>query len=302
VAESNVTPLRVGVIGAHTNWRKRFRAALFAERERYVLRWLYDETYQRSAAEAKPLGIPAVDGLTEAMSDPELDAVLLLEDEWYHLWPLELACKLQKPIFCVPHLASDPENLQSIVGQPAFLGMPDAPVHFHRPARQCLATRRLQRLLLSRLGAARLVFWQSSANAYSLADAIDWCLHLFPNLPVAVQKVFVGPTQAWALETFVLDFGNGRAAQISLLADAPQKARVHLIAERGAARLGLPNRLAWATQGNVFRERLRLATTPERQALREFHAMVTGSNRAPVDLDAERRTCAVMRMLAEPAA
>ena len=85
---TTTTPLRVGVIGLGSNWQNRFRPVLAAERARFVLRWVYDETIQRAAVEAKALGVPYVEGLVEAMNDPNLDAVLLLDQQWFHGWPI----------------------------------------------------------------------------------------------------------------------------------------------------------------------------------------------------------------------
>src|SRR5262249_52947749 len=161
------TPLRVGIIGLGCNWQNRFRPVLAAERARFAVRWVYDETIQRAAVEAKPLGIPFVEGLLEAMNDPELDAVMLLDRQWFHLWPMEIPSRLQKRVFCVPHLANDHDHIDSLCrqGEPAQL-----PVYFDRPARTNPVTRRLQKLLSTRLGPARLAFWHSTMEAFSLAD------------------------------------------------------------------------------------------------------------------------------------
>ncbi len=296
VAESNVIPLQVGIIGLAANWQNRFREALCAERERYTLRWLYDETYQRSVIEAKSLAVPAVDGLTGAISDPDLDAVVLLDDQWFHLWPVEVACRFDKPIFCVPYYADETEHPDANAGDvPALRG---THVYFYRPVRECAVTKRLHKLLASQLGSADIVVWQSSVNSCSLSDAVDWVLHLFPGLPISVQKVQVGPAEKPALETTCLDFGQGHVAQISLIAARVSKgAEIQIITAHGSAHLRLPNRLSWSLQGSVFHERLRQEITAERRALRKFHALVTSDSHWEVGLEEERRLRDVMKMV-----
>jgi hypothetical protein len=288
------TPLRVGIIGLGSNWQNRFRPVLAAERARFAVRWVYDETIQRAAVEAKALGIPFVEGLVEAMNDPELDAVLLVDRQWFHLWPTEIACRLQKPVFCAPHLADDPEHIDSICRQ---VETAQLPIYFDRPARANPVTRRMQKLLATRLGPARLVFWHSTMEAFSLPDAVDWCLQLFSEAPTDARMDFIGAPDDPTVETVVVDIGEGRGAQITRLLQQGRLARAHVVAEHGTVDLQLPYRLSWTHRGNVCHEKCPSRTTLEQQALRQFYDMLRGNRPAPPHLEDERRTCQVMQML-----
>src|SRR5262249_43309385 len=48
--------LRVGIIGLGVRWRKRYRPALTALRDRFTVTVVCDQVHQRTAAEAKRLG------------------------------------------------------------------------------------------------------------------------------------------------------------------------------------------------------------------------------------------------------
>src|SRR6266478_2001490 len=93
-------PLRVGVIGLGRRWRKRYRPALLALHDCFRVHALYDQVQQRALGEAERLQCDAAAGITELLERDDLDAVLLLDAQWFGLWPLELACRVGKPVFC----------------------------------------------------------------------------------------------------------------------------------------------------------------------------------------------------------
>lgn len=287
-------PLRVGIIGLGSNWQNRFRPVLAAERARFALRWVYDETIQRAAAEAKALAVPFAEGLVEAMSDPALDAVLLLDRQWFHAWPIEVACRRRKPVFCVPHLAGDPDHIESICRQ---VEQTQLPIYFDRPARANPVTRRLHKLLATRLGRARLVFWHSTMEAFSLADAIDWCLPALPSPALTVRLAEIGDPDNPLVETVLMDCGGGSGAQITRVRQPGRQARAHVIAEHGTADIQIPFRLSWTHRGNVCHEKCQSRITLEQQALRQFYAMLRGNRSEPPGLETERQTCRAMQLM-----
>ena len=92
--------LRVGVIGLGPRWQKRYKPALLAMRHRFRVALLCDAVPQRALREAKLLGCRAVGGPTALVEDDTVEAILLLDPSWYRLWPLEVACRIGKPVLC----------------------------------------------------------------------------------------------------------------------------------------------------------------------------------------------------------
>src|SRR5438132_5371930 len=99
--------LHVGVIGLGKRWQRRYRPALLALRDRFRVSLLSDAVPQRALQEAKLLGCRAVNGPTALVDNDAVEAVLLLDPPWYRLWPLELACRFAKPLFCAAALELD---------------------------------------------------------------------------------------------------------------------------------------------------------------------------------------------------
>src|SRR5207237_4199630 len=93
-------PLRVGVIGLGPRWQRRYKPALLALRRMYEVRVLFDQIPQQATREARRLGCDAVTGITSLLESDDVDAVLLLDSQWFRLWPIEQACRCGKPVFC----------------------------------------------------------------------------------------------------------------------------------------------------------------------------------------------------------
>src|SRR5262245_53517333 len=93
-------PLRVGVIGLGNRWQKRFKPALLALRRLYEIRAVCDQVPQEATRESRRLGCDAVTGITTLLESDDVDAVLLLDAQWFRLWPVEQACRFGKPVFC----------------------------------------------------------------------------------------------------------------------------------------------------------------------------------------------------------
>src|SRR5258707_14026128 len=93
-------PLRVGVIGLGGRWKKRYKPALQALKNRVDVRAVCDQVQQRAEREASELGCHAVLGLRALLDGEDLDALLLLEPQWYGLWPVEQLCRRRTPVYC----------------------------------------------------------------------------------------------------------------------------------------------------------------------------------------------------------
>src|SRR5262249_17480970 len=178
--------------------------------------------------------------------DPAVEAVLLLDPQWYRLWPVESACRQGKPVFCAADLDLDDAHADALYQQVQAARLP---VLMAMTPRLAPALARLRELLDTRLGPARLVLCESVAAPPALgtdraqgaglalgADQalgaglltpphrgqpsetalLDCCSALLPGDPVSVLAT------GWeddALTTLLLEFEEHRAIQIMCYQD-----------------------------------------------------------------------------------
>ena len=101
--------LRVGVIGLGRRWR-RYRPLLSRLREHVEVRVVCDQIKVRAGAKQSDSSAAPAAGPVELLERPDVEAVLLLDAQWYGLWPLEYACQINKPVLCAGSLAGDESN------------------------------------------------------------------------------------------------------------------------------------------------------------------------------------------------
>lgn len=233
-------PLRVGVIGLGSLWRGEVLPALAALRRRFRVACVADAVPRRAAREAKRLRCTAAAGPAELFARHAPDAVLLLDAQWHGLWPVELACRHGTPLLCCPPLDLEPERAAALAERVAAAG---APVQPGLLPRRFPATARLRELLAGPLGAPRHVLCQATVSAggrLPLLDLIDWCGFVFVAEPVAARCAV-----AAGLRTALIDYGDGRGAQVTACPGAAAALRLRVEAERGAAVVTSPYRLHW---------------------------------------------------------
>jgi predicted dehydrogenase len=304
--------LRVGIIGLGPNWR-RYRRALLANRDRFVIRALYDQVWQLAATEAHHLHCEAAEGPGDLLETSDLDAVLLLDHQWYGLWPLELAARQSKPVYCVPPLATDAEHAEAMCTQ---LEQAPTKILFERRLLCNPVTRRLQRLLRARLGPPHLLLCHAAASAapqsrtqaggpmdgdsrptvekvHRLSGLIDWCIALMNAPPIRVHATAMRLGPHGGLETWLLDFGGGRAAQINVthqvtgtLPASPTQATI--LAERGTAQVTFPRRLGWSYRHTIAQVKVRSPRPAEFKLLRQFYQLATGGDAGEPQLQSAR--------------
>src|SRR5262249_47924567 len=102
--------LRVGVIGLGRRWQKRYRPALAALGGWVKVSSVCDQVQERALREAKRVSCQAAAGPAQLLEREDVDAVLLPDEQWFGLWPLELACRRNKPVFCGCSLERDEEH------------------------------------------------------------------------------------------------------------------------------------------------------------------------------------------------
>jgi predicted dehydrogenase len=266
--------LRVGVIGLGPAWRQRYRPALQALRHRFAVRVVCDEIQQRALHEARRLRCPAAVGPAELLETDDLDAVLLTEPQWFGLWPLELACRAGKPVFCAVPLEHDEAHADALR---ALVEQSNLPVLMGLLPHLAPATRRLRQLLAERLGPVRALVVEAGPGAADnglpvASDLLDWCTTLIGAEPVSV---LAAGTAASGLTGLFLEFRDGQAAQFATAAGMP-RVRLRVIAERGWATLVLPDRIRWSDTDGEHTQVCRGQPTPEATLLDYFQEAVRG--------------------------
>lgn len=279
-------PVRVGVIGLGRRWRKRYKPALLALRKLFRIQALYDSVQYQADQEAKLLDCEAAAGPTQMLESEEIDALLLLDAQWFGWWPVQAACRYRKPVFCAGSLVREGVHAEALVRQ---VRDSQLPVMLALAPRLAPATVRLRQLLSQRLGVPSVLLCDAACpvrNSSAQPGAgsgilalIDWCAAVMGRLPVTIQAM---TTSAPAFASLLLDFGDGRTAQI-IRRPAPVGCgalRLHASAERGTAVAVLPGRVHWASSnGKQTQSRLARGSLTAIM-LQHFQAMVI-SGRAP---------------------
>jgi predicted dehydrogenase len=240
-------PLGVGVIGLGLLWRQRYQPALAALNPLFRVAAVCDQIEEQTASEAKRLRCLAAAGPTALLLDPAVEAVLLLDPQWYGLWPVQRACRLGKPIFCAAGLDLDDAHADALYQQVQAARLP---VLMAMTPRMAPALERLRKLLDTRLGPARLVLCESAASppapgAGAALDAgqtlgagsalgaglltpphrgqpsetalLDCCSALLPGDPVSVLAT---GREDDSLTTLLLEFEEHRAIQMMRYPDS----------------------------------------------------------------------------------
>jgi predicted dehydrogenase len=249
------TQLRIGVIGLGPRWR-RYRPALGELRRHLEVSGVCDQSAPRSQRVAGSLGCSPAAGPVDLLERDDVQAVLLFDRQWYGLWPIQLACRLGKPVFCSTSLLPDQaaDSLQQQVESarlPVMMGAAEvlAP-----------AVQRLRQLLANHLGPVRLLrLDRSLPHLPRLAETGPGRLLLETPAVLELFQLYAAligrePASLWTTEaahspylSILIEFGPDRAAQLNLWIDpaGPPRSRLLVVAERGQATGTLPWRLHW---------------------------------------------------------
>jgi predicted dehydrogenase len=265
--------LRVGVIGLGRN-SLRYQAALHRLRDQFEVRCVYDQRPQRGEVAARRLGCGVAAGPTDLLERPEVDALLLLDRQWFGLWPLTVACRFGKPAFCAPSLIHETQA----DGLREKLAAGEPFVHMALPPTVTQAMLRARALLKSRLGPAQLVRcdWmmprrEKPAAMHGLRSPVmlsflSQCADLFQAAPTAVSTT---ATQGAGFASVFLNFEGCRVAQVSLWNGFGQRSdyRVQVVGESGSVEAELPSNVRWQDREGWHMQRL--PGYPARQRLLE---------------------------------
>jgi len=319
--------LRVGVIGIGDDWENRYRPALRALGDRFEVRAIYDEVSQRARQAAMDFNAAASDGFWSLCQRDDVDAVLLLGNQWYGALPLVAACEVGKAVYCASTF-----DLQFDEAQTMHCRVDEAGIAFMAEFRRRLypATQRLKELIATKLGAPRLLFCHqrgvlakfsarsapttgTKLSQRAMIELIDWCSYVVGTTPQAVFGIeHRDPAGDVDYQMMSLDFsevdrpGTGPIAQISfgqyLSPNWPESitfrppSGLQVCCEKGVAFVDLPANLVWFDEAGRHVESLDTERPVGEQLLGLFHRSVTSLVRRSSDLRDAYRALYITQM------
>lgn len=279
--------MRIGIIGLGRRWRERYRPALGALAGRLEVRALCDQVREQAAREARRLGCDVRAGPTELIDSDDVEAVLLLDEQWYGLWLIELACRTGKPVFCCVSPEQDEAHAEELCRRVRDAGLP---VLMEMAPRQMQMTSWLRQLLVDQLGPPRLLLCDLVQPAQDTpvrappgttagllggegVALIDWCVSLMGAEPASV---LAAGREAAGFTTVILEWEDGRTVQLTCrTAAVPRRAvRLRVFGDHGAAKVNLPDRLSWGAGAGWHAHRFPVQPLGL-VLLEQFHRVVT---------------------------
>jgi predicted dehydrogenase len=205
-----------------------------------------DQVAEHADREAKRLGCAAAAGPMALLEKAAVGAVLLVDSQWFGLWPVEAACRFGKPVFCCPPLGADPDAAEALCRR---IRETRLPVVLARGPRAAPALGQLRRVVAEQLGPVRLVLCealQTGETGFTNEEEalLDACAELLPGEP---RRLFATDLPGGHFATLMLEFPDGRALQMTRCTSCGPRGgvRIRVIAERGTAVADLPHHVHW---------------------------------------------------------
>lgn len=311
--------LRVGLLGLSHDWNTRHLPALRTLQDRFEVGGVYCSVTAFAESMAREFGTKRYDGFRELIRREDVDAVMILENQWYGILPVLAACDYGKAIYCGSEISFDPQQATLVrqeVDKAGVAFMAEFPRRF------APASLRLKELIVTRLGAPQLLFCHRRLTCESsslrdcsvqekadreLMELIDWCSFIVGRRVRSVQCIqhcrSGGSTKDASVDYRSLSADlsepgsalGSTIAQISCGTYIPTAwheaiayrppAAVQVCCENGLAFLDLPNGLVWFDEAGRHQESLDSERAVGQQLLSQFHRAVTSLVRKTADLD-----------------
>lgn len=314
--------LRLGLLGLSQDWNTRHQPALRTLQDRFELGGVYCSVGAFADSVARDFGSQRFDGFRELIRREDIDAVMVLENQWYGILPILAACEYGKAIYCGSEISFDPLQAAQVrqeVDRSGVAFMAEFPRRF------APASLRLKELIATRLGPPQILFChkrltcepnnlrdrslQEKADR-ELMELIDWCSFIVGRKARAVQctqhrRVDIQPSENSISDvdyrSMSVDLSDPKAAPGSTIAQIScgtyfpsawheaiayrPPAAVQVCCKNGLAFLDLPNGLVWFDQAGRHQESLDSERAVGHQLLSQFHRAVTSLVRKTSDLD-----------------
>ncbi|MCR9118899.1 MAG: Gfo/Idh/MocA family oxidoreductase [bacterium] len=310
--------LRIGVIGLGEAWESRHYPALRSLPDRFDVRAFATEVPCLAERAASEFQADAVDSFRHLASRQDIDAVLILCNEWYGPLPILAACDAGKAVYISTALDIDHETAKTVKDRVDRSGVA---CMVELPRRHAAATLRLKELIATRLGKPKLLFCHErmpsvpangrvkrtrvGSSTRQIMESVDWCRYVVGQEPQSVVGVrhrpnSPTPSQETDYEMVSVDFTapgetDGAVAQISCgsyihphwrgAAAFRAPAGLQVCCENGVAFVDLPNSLIWFDHAGQHVESLESDRPVGEQLLTQFYRAVTSLVRKPSDLE-----------------
>lgn len=327
--------LRVGLIGLGDQWESRHSPALRALSDRFEVRAVCCEVFDKSKLVAKEFGAIPMEGFRALVNREDIDAILALSPEWYGPLPILAACEAGKAVYSSAALDVTPDQALEIHERIEGSGVA---FMAELPRRHSPATIRLKELIATRLGQPHLLFCHQRLPMEGQSDRrrrgqfcplvwrnmmelVDWCRYLVNSDPVSLVSAIHERHDARKdlfYQMVSLDFpkmsvGEGDdqvnirpLAQLSVGHYIPERwsdalsfkrpASVQICCEHGMAFIDLPSNLIWFDDAGQHTESLEAERAVGEQMLDRFYRAVTSLIRKTTDpQDAYRAMKIVMK-------
>lgn len=192
--------IRLGLVGLGEAWQRRHAPALHALADRFEVRAVCEQVAHRAEYVADEFGATTVGGFQALMRREDIDAVMILSDQWYGPLPILAACDSRKAIYCAAGFDLPVEQAEKICRHVDEAGIAFV-AEFVR--RYTPGTLRLKELIATQLGEPRLLFCHQRLGCDSdernrngrtftnsprreLVEQVDWCRYLVDKNPTSV--------------------------------------------------------------------------------------------------------------------
>lgn len=192
--------IRLGLVGLGEAWQKRHAPALHALSDRFEVRAVSEQVSHRAQYVADEFGAATVGGFQALMRREDVDAVLMLADQWYGPLPILAACDNRKAVYCAAGLDFPIEDAKTICRHVDEAGIAFV-AEFIR--RFTPGTLRLKELIATHLGEPRLLFCHqrlgfdcedrnrngltfANSPRRELIELVDWSRYLVGQNPTSV--------------------------------------------------------------------------------------------------------------------
>jgi predicted dehydrogenase len=309
--------LRVGLIGLGRAWESRHRSALRALSDRFEVRAVCEQVAVRAEQAAREFNAVPVDGYRALAERADVDALLLLAEQWCGPLPILAACDAGKALYCAASFDFDPQQAKRIKDRVEESGIAFL-AEF--PRRHSPATIRLKELIATRLGTPRLLFCHirqpaepvdsrvSCVSHYSamhdLIELADWCTFVVGRPPPAGTRVrhasdtadakddyqmmslqFAGQDANTPLATAQISCGRYMPAAWHEATSFRPPAALQVACEHGIAFIDLPATLTWFDRAGRHIESLDSERPVGELLLGQFYRAVTSLVRHTSNID-----------------
>ena len=293
--------LKIGIIGLGPHWESHYRPALGRLSRRLRVTAVYDPVASRAERAAHELGARCALSMRSLLKRNDVRAVLLLDESWHGLAPLQFAVESGKPLYITGRLSASLQDLDALCESAAGQSLVICP---ELRLRTAPATARIMELTATQLGAVESADVEMNVSRQRdilalLVAVIDAAGVVIRSIPSAVERI---ESDAQAL-SFNVTFGrvasNGEPLSVRIMVahgTSPPGISAVLTCRSGTILQMGETGLTWRREtGDEFCELLDVERTGAEVLLDHFARRIVGGLVPIPGLD---DACRILRLLA----